>query len=276
MSETGAIVVLLDTSPASEAALSAAVQLAHHHNLELVGLFIEERDLLHSAAYSFAREISVLSGTSRPFDSEILRSRLALQRRRIERKLQDAATELSLTWRLQVSSGSIQEALAGLEFRAEVLLLGKAGWSGSHGRRLGSSAMQLLSGTDSTIVLWEGTPWPARGPVQALITDPDDGPAVARTAAALAAVADRPLHLLFAAGFEVSREPEVIGALEPSPSAVTVEHLDFASPATLARTLRRRPGGALVIGRSGPAALGCELGELVTLTEAPVVLVPAT
>ncbi|MFW5953939.1 MAG: universal stress protein [Guyparkeria sp.] len=276
MSEPGAIVVLLDTSPASEAALSAAARLAHHRNLELVGLFIEERDLLHSAAYPFAHEISVLSGTSRPFDSEILRSRLDLQRRRIERQLQQEAGALSLTWRLHVETGSVQEALAGMGIRAEILLLGKTGWSGSHGRRLGASATQVISGTDCTIVLWEGTPWPARGPVQALITDPDSGPAIARMAAVLAGVADRPLHLLFAPGLDPSREPDVLAALGPQAAPVTVERLGVASPAALARSLRRRPGGELVIGRSGPAALGCDLAELVTLTDTPVVLVPAT
>ena len=274
MSEPGAIVVLLDTSPASEAALSAAARLAHHRNLELVGLFIEERDLLHSAAYPFAREISVLSGTSRPFDSEILRSRLELQRRRIERQLQQEATALSLTWRLHVETGSVQEALAGMGIRAEILLLGKTGWSGSRGRRLGSSAVQLLSGAECSVVLWEGRPWPAAGAIQALITDASSGPEIARLAAALAGAADRPLHLLFAPEVDTAGEQTVLDALGLTPPPVTVERLREASPAALKRSLRQRPGSELVIGRSGPAALGCDLTELLSQTEAPVAVVP--
>ncbi|MFO7582270.1 universal stress protein [Guyparkeria sp.] len=274
---SGAIVVLLDTSPASEAALSAAARLAHHRNLELVGLFIEEQDLLYSAAYPFAREISALSGTSRPFDTEILRSRLGLQRRRIERQLQDEATLFSLRWRLHVETGSsVQEVLASTGIRTEILLLGKTGWSGSRGRRLGSSALQVLSGANCTIVLWEGTPWPAHGPVQALITDSASGPDVALSAAALARVADRPLHLLFTPGIGSAGEQEMIDALGPSATAVTVERLSDASPEALRRSLRLRPDSELVIGRTGPSALGCELSDILSLTESPVAVVPTT
>ncbi|MGM0516055.1 MAG: universal stress protein [Pseudomonadota bacterium] len=273
MTEPGAIVVLLDTSPASEAALSAAARIARFRGLELVGLFIEEQDLIRSASYPFAREISFLSGTSRPFDSEMLRGRLDWQRRRIERRLAEEAARHALSWRLQVETGSVAEALASAGLNAELLLLGKAGWSHGRGGRLGSTATGLIGGSAATLVLWEGGPAPGSGAITALITDDATAPAILAVADTLAAAADRSLHLLFIPGVDPGVERGLLDARREAATATTVEYLDSNRLTTLARSLRHRPGAELVIARSATRAFDCRLEELLVLSEGPVVIV---
>lgn len=51
------ILVALDTSPSSQAALEAAVALAERLNAEVCGLFVEDVDLLRVAESPYAREI---------------------------------------------------------------------------------------------------------------------------------------------------------------------------------------------------------------------------
>ncbi|MBP6813864.1 MAG: hypothetical protein KA169_03175, partial [Burkholderiaceae bacterium] len=52
----------------SPAAMTLATELARSMQLQLLGLFVEDIDLLHFAALPFAREVCLSSATSRQLD----------------------------------------------------------------------------------------------------------------------------------------------------------------------------------------------------------------
>ena len=56
----------------SPSAMSLATQLAHSMRLELLGLFIEDIDLLHFAGLPFAREVGLPTATSRQLDPNVI------------------------------------------------------------------------------------------------------------------------------------------------------------------------------------------------------------
>ena len=60
------ILVALDASRHSLAALEAASELAEALKAELVGIFVEDVNLLYLAGLPFAREVRYLSGVDRP------------------------------------------------------------------------------------------------------------------------------------------------------------------------------------------------------------------
>src|SRR5512138_1721264 len=62
------ILVGADASPASLAAAAAAAELAARLGAELLGLFVEDEDLLRLAALPFAGVLRVPSGTHEPLD----------------------------------------------------------------------------------------------------------------------------------------------------------------------------------------------------------------
>jgi hypothetical protein len=62
------IVVRLDPAPRSRTLLQAAAVLAGKMEIELVGLYVENMDLLHFAALPFAREVGVYSAKVRRLD----------------------------------------------------------------------------------------------------------------------------------------------------------------------------------------------------------------
>lgn len=73
------IIVLLDSSRAARAALAAAAELAARREARLLGLFVEDTDLLRSASLPFGREIGFTSGRIRPISTTDMERRLRQQ-----------------------------------------------------------------------------------------------------------------------------------------------------------------------------------------------------
>lgn len=270
------ILVLLDTTPASEAALDSAARLARHRQLELIALFVEDQDLIALASHAFSREISALSGQSHPFDHETLLTRLAIQRRQIETCLNALDQQERLRWRLDVVTGPVTESIRQAALGAEWVVLGKSGWSASRGRRLGSTAMGLIGDSPTTVMLWEGRPLPGSSTVVALITDADSAAAILAVADTLATATatGRALLLVFPPGVNPAVEQSALDARSGASTATMAEQLGASPLSALARILRAHPGAELVIGRAAAGALGCRLEDLLMLSEGPVVIVP--
>src|SRR5690554_3194211 len=87
---TARVLVLLDASRHSLAALAAAVELACRQRAELVALYVEDTDLLHCGAFPFACEIGAQSGLSRPLTSTSLEANIDQQRQRVQQTLRAA------------------------------------------------------------------------------------------------------------------------------------------------------------------------------------------
>ena len=64
------IVVAIDGSPTSIAALEATAELASAWGSEVVGLFIEDTNLLRMASLPFAREVGSHSGAHRAINPD--------------------------------------------------------------------------------------------------------------------------------------------------------------------------------------------------------------
>lgn len=280
MADHGTIVVLLDNSPASMGALATAARLARRQNHDLVALFVEDSNLSRSAGYAFAREISALSGNALPFDTQTLTDRLRHQRERITALLEQEAGRDALRWRLQIASGDIHQTTTrtAADTGADLIVLGKAGWSAGRGARLGSTARQLLRETGCSLMLWEGRQPPGNeqneAPVQALITDPAEASAIVRAGAALAVAGDRPLQLLVSRTIGPSHLRSLVAELEPLAVTVRTQMLIEQSLRGVAHALQGQPASDLVIGRHAAESLGCDSADLITLTTAPVLVVP--
>ena len=265
------VLVLLDTSPASEAALESAARLARRHQLQLVALFVEDQDLIASAGHGFTREISLLSGQARPFDREILLARLARQRAQIEARLASLDRQGHLRWRLDVVTGPVIENIRQAARAAEWVVLGKAGWSAARGGRLGTTARQLIETTQSRLLLWEERIPAPRATIVALIGDPKASAAVMETARQLALATDRDLRLLL-----------LPGATPPPPSTTAMEHPANSVEALagqglepLRRALRDQPSAALVLDDQCALALGLPMADLIAGLDTPVIRVPS-
>jgi nucleotide-binding universal stress UspA family protein len=164
VSETGRdivirrILVALDASPHSQAALDAAAQLAARFRAELQGLFVEDVNLLKLADWPLAREVGLHTATRRRLDVQDLQRQLRAQARRVQERLTAIAERDRLQFSFRVARGRISSELLAASSDVDLVILGKSGWSLHRRRRLGSTARAIISGAPAlTLLLKEGT-----------------------------------------------------------------------------------------------------------------------
>jgi nucleotide-binding universal stress UspA family protein len=139
------ILVAVDDSPPSLEALDAAVELAASLRAELLGLYVEDINLLRLADSPFAQEVGLFSGSIRELDAQRLQRQLRAQANRVRRRLSRLAERSKIRWSFRVARGSIDTELLSAASDVDLVILGRIGWSG--GRRLGSTAQAMASQT---------------------------------------------------------------------------------------------------------------------------------
>jgi nucleotide-binding universal stress UspA family protein len=146
------ILVALDASPASLAALDFATELAERHQAELLGIYVEDINLLRSAEIPFTREIGQFSGTSHYIDSRLIERELQAQARHVERLLATIARKANLRWSFRKARGVIHGELLEAAQGTDLIIMGKTGWSGR--RQLGSTARYVaVQSTIQSLIL---------------------------------------------------------------------------------------------------------------------------
>lgn len=121
------IVVGLEPAPCARNALAAAAGIAARMEAELVGLFIEDVDLLHFAGLPFAREVGASSAAWRSLDIGTMERSLRALASEARRTMASIAERAPVRWSFRVARGSVtSELLAGAE-EADLMLLLQAG-----------------------------------------------------------------------------------------------------------------------------------------------------
>ncbi|MGQ4880031.1 universal stress protein [Billgrantia sp. LNSP4103-1] len=168
------VLVLLDASRHSLAALAAAVELASQRHAELVAFYVEDLDLLSCATFPFSCEIGAQSGLTRPLTPDSLEAGIARQLQRVHEALAGAVAGHRLAHRLEISRGQVANAALSMARASDVLVLGKAGNSEHWGARLGSTSRRLVMEAPCAVLLWDERQTGKRGPLRWLGTSPED------------------------------------------------------------------------------------------------------
>jgi len=149
------ILVAIDASAQSLAALEIAAQLAANLGAELAGLYVEDINLIRLAALPAVLEIGGASARSRPLDEHRMSRQLRSQAARAAQAMAEVAGRTNVRWSFTVARGSIESELLLAAARADLLILGRAGWSGK--RKLGSTARKMVAaGPERTLVIERG------------------------------------------------------------------------------------------------------------------------
>ena len=282
------ILVALDTSADSAAALEAAASLAALLGAELEGLFVEEEHLLLLATGA-ATEVDLLSGRRRALERATLEGQLRARAARARRALERAAGRLRVRWTFRTVQGRVEAEL--LAAGADLITLGVRGHSprrppGStaaavvtaaplpvlvlgRGARLGRTVHVLYDGTSAARrALTIAAELARRNGAPLNVVVPGEDPEVRR----------RELEELLpdAGGLVLLQVPEQEAkkAGEIPDLAQGLESLPAVDPHTLIELLRRRGCGLLVIPRRGETLAPEALREIVRRAHCPVLVTP--
>jgi nucleotide-binding universal stress UspA family protein len=165
------ILLAIDASPHSLAALNAAAELAAQLDAELVGIFVEDINLLRLADLSFARQVGFHSASTREFSRRQIEQELRAQANRAKRALAIASQKARVRSIFRVVRGVISNELLQAAGEADLVILGKASWT--RRRSLGSTTRTIIAQSRcQTLIIQQGT---RLGMVVGLVYDGSEG-----------------------------------------------------------------------------------------------------
>lgn len=268
------ILVALDDSPSSRFAIRTAIDLALRFKAQIVGLFVEDINLLRMAHLPFVREIGLFSIAPRRVDIDELERQLRSQAERIRRVLAAAAEAHGITWELLVKRGPVALEVMTSGADADLMVLGRVGRSYAQ-RRLGTTMRSiLLQRPGLTFVLSAEVPKAA--PVIVLYDGSEGADQALDIAATLVASDDDRLSVvLIAESREASQRLHENASRRLAARGVDADYRVVRHPSLegLAWWIRTLGSGLLVLPCGGHGLQGEGLCGLVEAVPNPILLV---
>lgn len=266
------VLVALDASPASLAAARAAARLAADLEAELVGLFVEDLDLLHLTRSPIARHVDLLTAAADPVDSLDVERQLRAQADRARRALAQLAERSQVSWSFQVARGRVASEILAAVGEYDLVSLGRFGRSLRHPWRLGKIARALLAEGNRCTLLIERME-EIRPPVIVVF----DGSEAGRRALAMATHFSGPRPdalLVLTLGDDTDRlRREATAALDEVAVQAKVIDLGPTLDSKVVTVVHRRHAGLVVLPVGGPALGEEEVQGLLNQIDCPVLAV---
>jgi nucleotide-binding universal stress UspA family protein len=269
------ILVALDASTHSLAALEAAANLAARLQAELIGLYVEDENLLHFAGLPFAQEVQSPIAQSRSIDSDRMELEMHLEASQARRALESAAERVRARWSFRIVRGQVTEVVLTAALDADLLAMGRIGRPLHSHSRLGSTARAASMKTGrSVLLIQEG------GDLSYPVLATYDGSIAARRslefAARLARASGDNLNILLLANTKEDAEnlnQEIGEWLKENNISARTQWMPQATVANLAQIVQAAENCVLVLGGETPLLRAKALQELLDETDCPVMLV---
>jgi nucleotide-binding universal stress UspA family protein len=193
------ILVALNAARESQAALEAAAKLALRSEAELIGLFVEDVDLLNLAALPFSCEALMLSHSGRLPDPEQIERELKSKAAVARRALAQTAAALHLDWSFRIARGRVEAELLAAALEADLVALGKGTWPLSGQVYLGRTGRAVAARNLRSVLFATTTTCPADASVAVVYDGSPKSDAALALTARLAERDGKPL-VVFALG----------------------------------------------------------------------------
>ena len=267
------ILVALDASYHSLAALEAAAEIATSLEAELLGLFVEDVNLLRAAGSPVAREVRYPFDAAARLDQARMERALRAQAAQARRAIAAACERRQIKWSFRVVRGDVAREVLAAATEADMLSLGKASRPLIRKVRLGSTARAAAAQAPRCVLVLQRDVC-----IKAPVMVAYDGSPTARQALALAARLARKMGgyldvlLLASTTEEVPRlRAEISDVLHGQGLMARYRQLTEARPTTLTQAVRAEGSGVLVLSNTilQPTALQALLSDI----DCPVLVV---
>ncbi len=274
------ILVALDASTHSLAALEAAAGLAASLHAELIGLYVEDENLLHFAGLPFAQEVRSPTAHRRSIDSNRMEQELRLEASQARRALETAADRVRARWSFRIVRGQVTEVVLAAALDADLLAMGRVGRPLLSRSRLGSTARAASTETGrSVLLIQDGSDlsYPVLATYDGSVAAQRSLEFAARLARASGgAVAGHDLNVLLLANTKEDSDllnQEISEWLKENNLSARTQWMPLATVANLAKIVQAAENCVLVLGGETPLLRAKALQELLDETDCPVMLV---
>jgi nucleotide-binding universal stress UspA family protein len=149
------ILLPVDLSRDSLTAVDVAFDLAAALGGEISGLFIEDAELLTAGSLPFAREVGSSSGIPRPIGYSDIEHRLRSVAHKARTTLTQAGRRMKVRSCFRVARGDVSGEILTATGDADLVVLGKAGWSVGTLRKPGKTCQALLAKSHVPLLIVE-------------------------------------------------------------------------------------------------------------------------
>lgn len=266
------ILVALDASGDVRAAIEAAVRLAAGPRAELVGLFIEDLNVLHAAGLPFVAQVNRVTGARESFDPETLERAFRQRAAEAERVLAMSARAARLHYSFTRIRGHAAKELLSASGGADIVVIGKRARASA---RAGRVIETITTRARVTCVIEDEAPAPARRGILVV----DDGSQAARHALRLAMALARPdgaeVTVLIAADDDrMARRlgQHAIERLRAAGIPGRCRRLTRAQPEAIAARARESGAAALILALEVAGLTPERIDRLVRASDCPVLI----
>jgi len=269
------IVVAIDGTPTSIAALEATGELASAWGAELLGLFVEDTNLLRMASLPFAREVGSHSGTHRSINPGQFEREFRSQSERARNTLWFIAERYRLTASFSVARGSVKRELIKALGEADMLSMGKGGRSVAATLGLGTTARAIAQEAGGIVLQFSHVASVSGPPAVVYDGSPVADKALA-AAAELAHTLDTRLSVLLPVELDIDRaklEASAQDALKETRPVLAFRPIQTRCTADIARNVRSSGANVAVIPTGRPMLPTDAIETLLGQFFGPVMLV---
>jgi nucleotide-binding universal stress UspA family protein len=266
------ILVALDASHHSLAALGAAAELARSLEAELLGLFIEDVNLMHAAGLPMARELQFPFARHAQMTPQRMRRQLRAQALQARRALSSICRRQGIEWAFEVVRGRVLARLLEETAKADMLCVGRASRPVMQGPRTGSTARAAaVRAHQPVLVIAQGAR--IQAPVVATYDGSPEADRALLLARRLAIETGGFLSILVPAGPSMSSEElqeQLADSLEGKDIVVRYRELAGSGVMSIIRGVQMEGCGTLVVSRASLPQ--DEIGKLLDGVACPVLL----
>lgn len=152
-SEFRRILVAVDTSSHSRAALRAAADLAKKMEANIHGLFVHDETWQQISRLPALRTIDELTGRSSAIEKRALENQIELLKRRLRRQIESISRKHNLSHSWESVQGRVEDAILEASKDVDLITIGRRGSSFPQQKKLGSSAKAIIKTADKPILI---------------------------------------------------------------------------------------------------------------------------
>jgi len=268
------ILVALDASRQSNAALEAAAALAETMQAELEGVFVEDIELLHLAELPFSREIGFTSSSRRALDSAAMARSLRVRASQARAMLESVSARHKVVSSFRVTRGNVLTELLAATEEVDMVAIGTGGHRMGYSQQGGSTYSGMVQSCRCSVLVLQDRTAPG-GSVVVLFDGSDASMRALELAKSLASSHHDPLVVILLEGSNDAGKLEKLAVRAIGDfSDVQFRDLSMTQLAGVRKILDKLNCGVFLLPRPISRSIDAFSVEKLTEFRCPVMLLP--